>query len=235
MTDQNDSTKENPPEGGNSEDGAGSHPSGLSGIQRWQQRLLPFMIWMVVGLTLFFFIASFAQLAYLHVNIQDRPEVEVESIAPPRNASSTDKARKLNILAQLEASALEHRYHQANVFLMSRVWARYLGFVTGMILALVGAAFILGKLRDKKATEISAEGMGGVMNLRSTSPGIILAVFGVTLMITTIVTHHDITTADSSVYIHIPFAEKPYSESSTTSPDSTALQIKEEDLPSNFP
>lgn len=178
-------------------------------VQSWQERLLPLMVWMVVGLTLFFFIASFAQLAYLHVSIQQAPKVNLdEQLAVPGNVQSVEKAREFNLLARLEASTLRHRYHQANVFLMSRVWARYLGFVTGMILALVGAAFILGKLREQP-TELSAEGMGGMLNLRSASPGIVLAVLGVTLMITTIVTHHSIRTANSPVYVRLAVDEKP--------------------------
>lgn len=192
-----------------------------STLQQWQRRLLPFMVWMVAGLTLFFFIASFAQLAYLHVNIQQGPKVELGSLAVPENVESPEQSRRFNVFSQLEASVLRQRYHQANVFLMSRVWVRYLGFVTGMILALVGAAFILGKLREKP-TELHAEGGGGAVSLRSTSPGIILAVLGVTLMVTTIVTHHEITTADSSVYVQIPSAEKPPIDG-TNSADSDSL------------
>lgn len=192
-------------EGSSDEDG--NDTSLPSAIQRWQKRLLPLMTWMVVGLTLFFFIASFAQLAYLHVTIEDAPTASVDSLAVPENAQSPEQARRFNALAQLEGSVLAHRYHQANVFLMSRVWARYLGFVTGMILALVGAAFILGKLREE-TTELSAEGIGGTFSFRSASPGLVLAVLGVILMTTTIVTHHQISTADSPVYIQIPFSER---------------------------
>lgn len=205
---------------------SGDKRSSPSTLQQWQQRLLPFMVWMVAGLTLFFFVASFVQLAYLHVNIQQGPKVEVGSLSVPENIESPDQAHRFNVFAQLEASVLSQRYHQANVFLMSRVWARYLGFVTGMILALVGAAFILGKLREKP-TELHAEGGGGAVSLRSTSPGIIMAVLGVALMATTIVTHHDITTAESSVYVQIPSAEKPQIDR-TTSTD-------QDSLPADYP
>ncbi len=171
----------------------------------WQERLLPLMIRMVVGLTLFFFIASFAQLAYLHVTIKKAPEVRVEQYFPPEEPGPANpRMQEFKVLAHLDASTLSHRYHQANVLLMSRVWARYLGFVTGMILALVGAVFILGKMREAPS-EFSGTGAGASVNLRSSSPGLVLAVLGVILMITTIVTHHEIQTADSPVYLRLAF------------------------------
>lgn len=198
--------------------------------RRWQERLLPLMVRMVVGLTLFFFIASFAQLAYLHVQIQQAPEVDLSGLlGVPPNVSSVEEARQFNVLAELEAGNLRHRYHQANVFLMSRVWARYLGFVTGMILALVGAAFILGKLREE-TTELRAKGAAGSFSLQSTSPGLVLAVLGVALMITTIVTHHTITTADSPVYLRLAY-EKP---ALASTPDSIAAADEPAADP-NFP
>jgi hypothetical protein len=49
------------------------------------------------------------------------------------------------VAAVLEADALQRRYHQANANMLARVWTRQLGFITGMLLALVGAAFILGR------------------------------------------------------------------------------------------
>lgn len=87
---------------------------------------------------------------------------------------------------------------------MSRVWARYLGFVTGMILALVGAVFVLGKLREE-ATEVQTGTSGAMLSLRSASPGLIMAILGVALMATTIVTHHSMEWADSSVYLRMAY------------------------------
>jgi hypothetical protein len=60
-------------------------------------------------------------------------------------------AAVMAILSSLETNIVERRYHQANVSLMSRVWTRYLGFVTGMVLAMVGSIFILGKLREMES------------------------------------------------------------------------------------
>jgi hypothetical protein len=108
----------------------------------WQERLRPFMIRMLCGLTIFFLTASFAQLIYLHSRIEKAPALPNSVLVPPNGTAEINRASIL-----LEAHVVDLRYHQANVFLMARVWTNYLGFVTGMTLALVGAAFILGQLK----------------------------------------------------------------------------------------
>jgi hypothetical protein len=175
-----------------------------------QERLLPLMVGMVVVLTLFFFVASFVQLGYLHRRIEHGPPLDLPAILKDSTVAWQQKlAPEFKALAVLESNALERRYHQANVLLMSRVWTRYLGFVTGMILALVGAVFILGKLREE-ASELRARGIGGALSLRSTSPGLVLATLGVGLMAITLVTHQEIATSDAPVYLR-PIDPKPVS------------------------
>lgn len=169
--------------------------------RRWQLRLLPLMSRMIVGLTIFFFAASMAQLYYLDTRIEQVPQPNLARLGITLDtARAAQPTPELRVLASLDAALLERRYHQANVFLMGRLWTSYLGFVTGMILALVGAVFILGKLREDP-TEAAAKGAFGEGTLRTSSPGIVLAALGVVLMITTIVTNHPIQTADSPVYI----------------------------------
>ena len=169
--------------------------------RRWQLRLLPLMSRMIVGLTIFFFAASMAQLYYLDTRIERVPQPDLARLGlAPDTALAAQPTPELRVLASLDAALLERRYHQANVFLMGRLWTSYLGFVTGMILSLVGAVFILGKLREQ-ATEATGKSAFAEGTLRTSSPGIVLAVLGVALMITTIVTSHPIQTADSPVYI----------------------------------
>ena len=167
--------------------------------ERWQERMLPLMVRMVVGLTLFFFLATLGQLLYLHVAIQQAPKITATQLAEAE-ATGAGVTPEFRTLALLETHALEQRYHQANVLLMARVWARYLGFTTGMILALVGAAFVLGKLREE-GTQLSAKGGPGEFTLRTASPGLVMATLGVVLMVTTIVTRQEIVTADAPVYM----------------------------------
>ncbi|CAN0513621.1 unnamed protein product, partial [Laminaria digitata] len=104
-------------------------------------------------------------------------------------------------VATLEKHTLDQRYHQANVLLMSRIWTRYLAFVTGMILCMVGASFILGKLREDQ-TEISGKSDLGEGSLKTSSPGVLLATLGVILMLTSLLTHHEISVTDGPAYLH---------------------------------
>jgi hypothetical protein len=176
---------------------------------RWQLRLLPLMSRMIVGLTIFFFAATMVQLWYLDTRIERVPAPDLVALGlAPDTARAAQPTPELRVLAGLDAALLARRYHQANVFLMGRLWTSYLGFVTGMILALVGAVFILGKLRED-ATEASGKVPGGEGALRTSSPGLMLAALGVTLMITTIVTNHPIQTADAPVYIRAASAKPP--------------------------
>jgi len=177
--------------------------------RRWQLRLLPLMSRMIVGLTIFFFAASMAQLYYLDTRIEQVPAVDLARLGIALDtARDAQPTPELRVLASLDAALLERRYHQANVFLMGRLWTSYLGFVTGMILALVGAVFILGKLREDPS-EAVAKGAFGEGTLRTSSPGLVLAALGVVLMITTIVTNHPIQTADSPVYIGATSTKPP--------------------------
>jgi hypothetical protein len=177
--------------------------------------MLPWMIGMVFGLTIFFFVASAVQLAYLHYEIKKAPDTDVpfalsEQLLQGASSSAKFKAAQggapeslpaaaIATLTALERSAMQRRYHQANVLLMSRVWTSYLGFVTGMVLAMVGAIFVLGRLEIATSTA-TVEVAAGKLNLGSSSPGLFMAGFGTVLMIVTIVTHHQISVEDRAIY-----------------------------------
>lgn len=177
---------------------------------RWQTKLLPFMVIMLSVLTLFFFAASVIQLYYLHHRIEIYPELDMDKalhITGNLRDSDIMSYTQWKTLSMLEGYALQRRYHQANVLLMSRIWTRYLGFVTGMILAMVGAAFILGKLRETES-RIESESAAGKFSITSASPGLILACLGTVLMITTMIVHHDIEVKDDAVFLKT--GESPY-------------------------
>jgi hypothetical protein len=157
---------------------------------------------MLVGLTVFFFIASLVQLLYLHARIADPPGADLyerlQAAIPEQ--PGVKSAESLPVYAALEAQALNRRYHQGNVLLMSRIWVSYLSFVTGMILCLVGASFILGRLREPTST-IGADSNLVKLSVKSSSPGIILASLGTVLIITSIMTNHRIEIQDTSIYL----------------------------------
>ena len=109
-------------------------------------------------------------------------------------------ASKQQALILLEDNALQRRHHQANVLLMSRIWVKYLGFVTGMILAFVGAVFILGKMEESRS-EVTGKSNFFELSVNSTSPGILLTILGCALMITTIFTNPVIEVNDRALFL----------------------------------
>ncbi|MBI5030230.1 MAG: hypothetical protein HZB51_06870 [Chloroflexi bacterium] len=171
----------------------------------WQERLLPLMTRILTSLTVFFFVATFIQLGVLYWNILQVPEVEfsapggVEPLGKATNLNEQLTVRKLEYSATLEAYSITRRYHQAAIVLASSLWLRYLGFVTGMILALVGASFILGKLQEP-LSELTGKWSALDISLKSASPGIILAVLGVILMLATIVDVDKVDVKDGAIY-----------------------------------
>jgi hypothetical protein len=174
--------------------------------RKWQDRLLPLMVGLLIGLTIFFFGVTFVQMSYLHASMLQAPAIDLRS--PPDNdwlaeaETFADKttARRLEILVKLEAYLIERRYHQASALLMSGLWIRYLGFITGMILALVGASFVLGKLQEP-ASEVAGKSALIDFSVKSASPGIILAVLGVALMFATIVDRDEYSVEDVRIYL----------------------------------
>jgi hypothetical protein len=199
------------------EQAVGRRAPGANGVDRtWQKRLLPVMVGLLVTLTAFFFVASFVQLYYLQTRIERAPRLDLT----PAMASLDEIAKDLQngkvgdqlafnnrleyarwkTLSLLEANALQRRYHHAGVLLISRIWTRYLGFVTGTILAMVGAAFILGKLQEA-SSNLGAEGGLWKVSLTTASPGLVLATLGTALMLATLATNMDLQVNDGPVYL----------------------------------
>jgi hypothetical protein len=83
---------------------------------------------------------------------------------------------------------------------MARIWTRYLGFVTGMICTLVGAIFILGKLQEP-ASALSADAVSWKVSLNTTSPGLMLALLGTILMMTTLIVPARIEVEDKAIFV----------------------------------
>ena len=69
-----------------------------------------------------------------------------------------------------------------------------------MLRAMVGAAFVLGRLQDQ-GSEASAKSAAGSFAIKTASPGLIMAMLGVAMMITTITTHHEIAVTDQAIFV----------------------------------
>lgn len=203
-------------------------------LQAWQRRQIPFMTWTLLVLAAVFFVASGLELRTLHRTLQEGERLdlpaEMRALAAASPQASPD-ARTLAALA-LERHVVERRHHHGRAFLMARIWAQYLGFLTGMILALVGATFILGKLREPTSkVELKVLEKVG-MNVATASPGILLGLAGTALMITAMVARPEITVTDAPVYLQRSSLETVGGQSAmgerTSLPDESPLEEGED-------
>ena len=179
-------------------------------VERWQQRLLPFVMAAIGLMAIFYFVSSLVQLGRLNENIVHKPRVSILSELKAMEqanlalAGDAEHARWKTLLL-LEEQTIEHRYAQVNATLMLRAWTRHLGFLTGMIMAFVGAAFILGRFRETEAAvRVSSAPVKAALS--TTSPGLVLAALGTALMMATILMHADIETRDAPMYVNFLLA-----------------------------
>lgn len=169
----------------------------------WQLRVLPIIEGILLALATLFIAFSCGQLFILQKDIQNSPEIELTAVRNQIQALQVNKPSEsaaLSTALTLEVFVLQQHYHQANALLMARTWVRYLGFTTGMILALLGASFILGKIQTAKS-DLEAKTETLALTVRSTSPGLLLALLGTILMLATVMTNHTITTTYQPLYI----------------------------------
>jgi hypothetical protein len=167
---------------------AGSHFAD----SRWQRRLLPFLVGTLGILTVLFCAAIAWETRY----IQNRMETPLQLDLRP--AVSQEFHANANFL--LEANLIERRYRAAAAAALSRIYLMFLGFGTGMVMALVGATFILGKISEPE-TSIDGAGSSFKASLHSGSPGVILAFLGTVLMLCTIFSKTEINLSDRAIYM----------------------------------
>jgi hypothetical protein len=172
----------------------------------WQRGLLPFMTHFVVMMAVAFFLFSGFHVYEVTRYIQEdqrqdiRTTVQAE-ISRPLATPLTATDLTNNALILLEADALDKRYHQAGGMLMSRIWSRQLTFITGMVLAFVGAVFILGKLSES-SSQISGETAQVKLAITSASPGLILSFLGTSLIIASLFVASNLDVADGAAYVN---------------------------------
>lgn len=157
-----------------------------SSDDRWQNRMAPLMAGAVVVTAVFFAVVMLLRFSAIEATLQEPP---VAPVAIPWSVTGLSPAswREQQQLATAQATfALEReliarRYRTASAIMSLRMWTRLMGFLTGMILAMVGAAFVLGKLTSPES-EIAGGASGATLSIKSASPGIVLAVLGTVLI-----------------------------------------------------
>jgi hypothetical protein len=171
-------------------------------VVRWQTRLLPFMIGslIVVGLT---FIAS--TLWFFH-DLEQRLEwrqTDVVSVLDKLGSQGAPAAdpqsyRDWYVRATLESVALQQRFNVQATVVKGRLWTRFMGFLTGMLLALTGCVFVLGKMREP--VDFTGEGQGMKVALAA-SPGVFLSLIGAILIGISLVVETTVELSDMSIFL----------------------------------
>jgi hypothetical protein len=201
-------------------------------LAQWQLRLLPFMTRFVVVMAVGFFVFSGLHIYQVTRFIQRGDGLNVRSIIqneiakPTGQALTPDEVTEHSLLL-LEADALDKRYHQAGGLLMSRIWSRQLAFITGMVMAFVGAVFILGKLSEDRSEASGGAGEWKVA-ISSASPGIILSFFGTVLLVSSLFVRATLDVSDGPAYLNavrFPSASPPHATATPTEP--APLDLKE--------
>jgi hypothetical protein len=175
-------------------------------LRRWQSRLLPFMLGAVIFMTLFFLLASLGVFYDFRQRVVDTaPDLgpvfaDYERAHLAASGESLPAYVRWKAAVLLEQDLIARRYKQVNSVILARVWTRYLGFLTGMTLALVGAFFVLGQLRTDRST-LAAKTQGLEASLATTSPGLVLAALGTVLMSISLVVTFEFETRDQPTYV----------------------------------
>lgn len=181
----------------------------LAQINSWQKKLLPWLIIMPTILMLLFIYLATRQMQKFNTVIDAKSESVIDKIIPSSSDTSLNNRLRGNMdyirwvtLARMEEKSLDRRYSQGGLLLASRIFTKYLGFFTGMILAIVGAVFIIGKLQESTSDIESAVGDQMKLKIVSSSPGIIFGVLGTVLMLSTILQHTEIELKDQPLFLN---------------------------------
>jgi hypothetical protein len=173
---------------------------------KWQNKILPWLVIMPTVLMLAFVVLATQQLMHFNRALETKPDSTlVGEIIPLPQGSTTPSDKdyiKWVTLTKLEQESFYRRYNQAGLLLMSRIYTKYLGFFTGMILAIVGSVFIIGKISEQTTTMEGTISEKIKFNVVSSSPGIIFGLLGTVLMLSTILKHNDITVQDTPLYLN---------------------------------
>ncbi len=194
-------------------------------LGRWQRRLLPLMSGILIASALFFAAVSIREFQGLR-DWLERDAPAAAAITWPA-ATDPDYDRGLAVAIdrgsyQLEHDVVAERYKQATAAVLSRLWTRFMGFLTGMILAFVGAAFVLGKLAEAP-TEVKAAGSGVSAAIATSSPGLVLAALGAVLMAVSLSVTTTTSGEDRAVYFRFGGSVPAAAESRAAAPPDAAL------------
>jgi hypothetical protein len=198
---------------------------------KWQNKLAPWLIAMPTLLVIVFIVLATQQVIQFNKLLEVNPD---KTIIETIN-DQTDKSVKDNLeyvkwitLAMMEEESYNKRYNQAGFLIMSRIFTKYLGFFTGMVLAIVGAVFIIGKIKEDTTQIEGSLADQSKLKLVASSPGIIFGVLGTILMLSTILQHNEVAVRDVPLYLKSPV------ELQTTNKSAKINQINTDEINDMF-
>ena len=184
-------------------------PKELALLNSWQRSLLPWLVIMPTILILLFIYLATRQMQRFNAVIDAKEESVIEKLIPATTDTALNAKLKGDLeyirwitLARMEEKSLDRRYSQGGLLLVSRIFTKYLGFFTGMILAIVGAIFIIGKLQESSSDIEGSVGDQMKLKVVSSSPGVIFAILGTVLMLSTILQHAEISVKDQPLFLN---------------------------------
>lgn len=184
----------------------------------WQERLLPFMLASLVFVGVFFSVTTYLFFDRLQGELQyNRTEIGATLARADQPASGPADAayRDWYVRATLEQMGLQQRFNVQIAIVKGRLWARFMGFLTGMLLALTGCVFVLGQLRAKVA--FSGEAQGAKTALDTNAPGLLLALLGTIIIGLALAVPGSVESSDTAIYLP-PRVELPTAPGTTAAP-----------------
>jgi hypothetical protein len=182
----------------------------------WQKRMMPWLIIAPSALILIFILLATVQLRSFESHIYQSDSLNISKSLPKVDSVTIDTSittklgyLKLYALTKMEEYSINRRYNQAGEILVSGIYTKYMGFFTGMILAIVGSIFIISKLKEDTSN------LEGTINehinfkLVSSSPGIVFGVLGTLLMVTTIFKTVESNVTDAPLFLNYQNVEQP--------------------------
>jgi hypothetical protein len=166
---------------------------------RWQADRLPFMMGSLIVAAIFFSVATI----WFFQDLQDRLEYKqwdaVASITPPAPENVDQAYRDWRVRAALEQAGMQQRFNIQATVVKARLWTRFMGFLTGMLLALTGCVFVLGKLRE--SIVFTAKGAEVGTALTTSSPGVFLALLGTIIISLALTVPTTVEGEETAVYL----------------------------------
>jgi hypothetical protein len=178
-------------------------------FQKVYNKIIPIVIVIPVLFLILFIVVSMLQLKEINTRIESGQSDAILSMNMSDTTKFSENHRQFLMLAILEEESLGERYRQGHYSLVSRSFKQFLGFFTGIIMVIVGAVFILLKLREKVDADVS-KGESWKVSLVTNSPGVVFGFLGATLIAIASSNNDKITIRDSGLYLSREFLVAPY-------------------------